>query len=50
VFLNDGRQCSRIVLIVSAIARHPELTRYASRTCGEVMTTVGGEDGPSAPD
>jgi hypothetical protein len=40
----------RVVLVVPAVARHPELTSYACRVCGEVLTTADDEDGASAPD
>jgi len=40
----------RVVLVVPAVARHPELTSYACRVCGEVVTMADDEDGASAPD
>jgi hypothetical protein len=39
----------RIVLIVPAAPRHPELITYACRACGEVVTKTDGKDGPGAP-
>lgn len=39
----------QIVLIVPAVARHPELTSYACRACGDVVTRADG-DSPGAPD
>jgi hypothetical protein len=40
----------RIVLVVPAVARHPELTTYACRACGEVVTKADRDGGPGAPD
>ena len=40
----------RIVLVVPADARHPELTTYACRACGEVVTEVDRDGCPGAPD
>jgi hypothetical protein len=40
----------RIVLVVPAVAGHPELTSYACRACGDVATKAEGDDGPSQPD
>jgi rubredoxin len=37
----------RIVLVVPAVAGHPELTSYACRVCGDVTTKAEGDDGPS---
>jgi predicted RNA-binding Zn-ribbon protein involved in translation (DUF1610 family) len=38
----------QIVLVVPAVARHPELTSYACRACGDVVTRADG-DSPGAP-
>jgi hypothetical protein len=40
----------RIVLVVPADARHAELTTYACRACGEVVTKTDRDGGPVAQD